>query len=69
MQFAEFLIDAVIVYGWCGLAMAAAFLLVGLDRIEEDARGAWAFRPLLIPGVVVLWPLVGWLWLKREREH
>jgi hypothetical protein len=53
-----------------GLIVAVAFLSVGIDRIDYAAVGAYAFRPLLIPGIVLLWPLVLWRWvvLARNRE-
>lgn len=41
-----------------GAAVAAWFLLARIDAIAPAARGAYAFRPLLIPGMVLLWPLV-----------
>ncbi|MEO1492748.1 MAG: hypothetical protein AAFV19_11400 [Pseudomonadota bacterium] len=53
---------------WCyaGLALAAVFLTVGLDRVEPNARVSFIFRPLLLPGVVILWPLVAWRWWQLE---
>lgn len=53
---------ALMAYGGIGLAVAAAFLLVGFDRVDPAARGAYAVRPLLLPGLVLLWPLVLWRW-------
>ncbi len=53
--------------GWwltLGAGVAAAFLLIGIDGIDEDADGAYAFRPLLIPGILMIWPLVLWRWLR-----
>ena len=52
---------------WAGAAVALVFLTVGLDRIDEDARGAYVFRPLLVPGVLLIWPLVLWRWWQIER--
>ena len=69
MSTATLIIQIVEIYGWIGAAVAAAFLLVGIDRIDPSARGAYAFRPLLIPGVVVLWPLVLALWARRDRAR
>jgi hypothetical protein len=51
-------------YGLVGLAVAAAFLLFGIERCEPAARGAYAFRPLLVPGLVLLWPVVLWRWFR-----
>ena len=61
------IITALEVYGLAGLAVAAVFLAWGIDRVEENARGAFVFRPLLIPGVALLWPLVVWRWVSLER--
>lgn len=54
-------------YGTVGVLVAAAFLLVGLDRVAPAARGAYAFRPLLMPGLVLLWPLVVFRWAMLLR--
>lgn len=40
-----------------GLVVALCFTaLVG--RFDKAARGAFWFRPLLVPGAALLWPLV-----------
>ena len=49
-------------YLYAGGAVAAVFLTIGLGRLDENAREAWIFRPLLIPGVLLIWPLVLWRW-------
>lgn len=54
-------------YALIGLAVAAVFLLWGADRVEPNLRGAWVVRPLLVPGCVLLWPLVLWRWRQLER--
>ncbi len=50
------------IYLYIGAAIAVVFLLFGLGRIDENAQDAWIFRPLLIPGVLLIWPLVLWRW-------
>ena len=50
-----------------GAVIACAFLLIAIDRTDPGARRAYAFRPLLIPGIVLLWPLVLVRWLAREK--
>ncbi len=47
-------------YGAIGAVVAAWFLLWRIEQIDPMARGAYAFRPLLVPGIVLLWPLVLW---------
>ena len=63
------IVHAAVLYGAAGLAVAAIFLLWGIDRIDPAASGAYAFRPLLIPGIVLLWPavLLRWAWLEKRR--
>jgi hypothetical protein len=56
-------------WGWLGLAVAVPFLGYGIDRIDPNARGAYVFRPLLLPGVVLLWPLVLWRWYLLETDQ
>ncbi|MEM1428270.1 MAG: hypothetical protein AAGG09_02320 [Pseudomonadota bacterium] len=63
---AEALLTSVQVWLWIGVLVAAVFLGWGIDRIDEDARGAYVFRPLLVPGVMLLWPLVLWRWWQLE---
>ncbi|WP_431305599.1 hypothetical protein [Sediminicoccus sp. BL-A-41-H5] len=54
-------------YGAGGLAVAVAFLAGAIERAAPAARGAHAFRPLLLPGLILLWPLVLWRWPPPER--
>lgn len=55
------------VYLGLGAVSALAFLGFGIDRIDENARGVWIFRPFLIPGVLLIWPLVLLRWWQMER--
>ncbi|WP_299962590.1 hypothetical protein [uncultured Roseobacter sp.] len=71
MSQAEAILMGLRVWGGIGAVVAAAFLTIGIDRIDADARGAYVFRPLLIPAVLVIWPLVLWRWYLYEtgRVH
>lgn len=66
MSFAAALMSVVQIYTGMGAVVAALFLTIGIDRIDADARGAYAFRPLLIPAVLLIWPLVLWRWWREE---
>lgn len=68
MGTAELIIQAIQIYCLIGAAVAVAFLLFGIEQIDPGAKSAHAFRPLLIPGVLVLWPLVLVLWLQHTRR-
>ncbi len=67
MDVSALIITALGLWGYLGLAVAIAFLVIGIDRVDPNARGAYFFRPLLIPGIVVLWPLVVWRWYRLEQ--
>jgi len=44
------LVQLATAYGAIGLVVGIAFLFFGLDRMDPAAHGAYAFRPLLLPG-------------------
>ena len=54
-------------YLYAGGAVAVVFLTLGMSHLDENAQGAWIFRPLLIPGVLLIWPLVLWRWFVLIR--
>lgn len=59
---AQGILTVVEIWCWIGLGVGVLFLLFGIHRVDEDADGAVAFRPLLIVGIVLIWPLVLWRW-------
>ena len=66
MNEAEAILFALKSWSSVGALVALIFLFIGIDRIDEDARGAYIFRPLLVPGVILIWPLVLWRWYVLE---
>ncbi len=62
------LVDIAYVYLLAGGVFAFIFLMIGLDRIDPSARGAYFFRPLLIPGLCLLWPLALVRWVLLEKS-
>ena len=50
-----------------GLVVGLWFVLYAVGRIDHAAHGAYAFRPLLLPGVALLWPFVLWRSLRLLR--
>ncbi len=74
MNQAELILLIVKIWGGLGILVAIPFLTFGMDRLDEDARGAYVFRPLLVPGIILIWPLVLWRWYiladgKDEWSH
>jgi hypothetical protein len=68
VQTASFLIDIGRYYLIAGAVVAAAFLVIGIDRVDPSARGSYAFRPLLVPGICLIWPLVLYRWVRLEKH-
>lgn len=65
---AALIVQAVTVYGVIGFVAGVAFLFLGIDRVAPAARGAYAFRPLLLPGLILLWPFVLTRWFTLARR-
>lgn len=48
-----------------GALFGLAFVSFGIGRLDEAARGSsLAFRAMVLPGCIVLWPLVAYRWLR-----
>ena len=62
MTGAEIIVEAARIWLWIGAGVAVLFLGFGMAMVDEDADGAFAFRPLLVPGILLIWPLVLWRW-------
>lgn len=60
---------AIYLYVGVGGVVALAFVLVGFDRIDPAAHGAWLVRPVLLPGLTLVWPVVVIRWIVLERRR
>lgn len=67
MATAAFLLTFAKIWMWIGTGVVLVFLTIGLGRIDEDAADAFVFRVLLIPGILLIWPLVLWRWWRLEH--
>lgn len=63
------IVQGAMAYGAVGVVLGLAFLLWGIDRVDPSATGAYAFRPLLMPGLVLLWPVVAIRWAVLARRR
>ena len=53
-----------------GVLFVIPFLMKGLNRIDEGAHGSTiGFKIIIIPGVIVLWPLLLSKWMKSNLNH
>jgi hypothetical protein len=52
-----------------GAIVAVPFLIFGIGRVDQAAKGApFAFRVLVLPGVVALWPFMLRRWRRPKRR-
>ena len=69
MIVAEVILLIALAYLLLGLAVGVPFVLSGVDRVDEAARGAsLGFRLLILPGTIALWPLMATKWIKAPRS-
>jgi hypothetical protein len=64
---AAIIVDCLTVWLAIGVIVGVTFLFLGIGRIDPAARGSYAFRPLLLPGLVLLWPFVAFRWFVLSR--
>jgi len=69
MSIAMLLYHLTIGYALIGGVVGLLFILVGVDRVDPASQGAIAFRPLLLPGAALLWPIVLGLWMALEHRR
>ena len=71
-SFVHILLVLTAVYAGVGAVFAVPFVVAGVLRLDESARGAtWGFRVAIVPGVVALWPWLAWRWVRGgpRAEH
>jgi hypothetical protein len=66
---AAWVVTLVTAYVGAGVVFALAFATGGVSRVDARAAGAgWGFRVLIVPGAVLLWPVLGRLWWRAIRS-
>jgi hypothetical protein len=69
MLLAEAILGSLLVYTACGLLFGIAFVTIGVARVDAAARGtSFAFRLLILPGVIAFWPLLAARWVSARRR-
>jgi hypothetical protein len=70
MVVAIFLLSALAVYGAFGTLFALAFVFIGVGKVDATARGATpGFRLIIIPGAILLWPILLRKWLTAVKKE
>lgn len=65
---ASMVVNAVMAYLALGLVFAIFFAVRGVRGCGEAARrGTWGFRVAIVPGAMLLWPLLLLRMLQRSR--
>jgi hypothetical protein len=59
---ATIIISGIALYAACGVALALAFVVGGISRVQPAPISLGA-RILILPGAVALWPYVLMRWL------
>ena len=60
---------ALYAYVLLGLLFGVAFIDRGIQRLDHEAQGAgWGFRMIVLPGTVLLWPLLLHRWIAGISE-
>lgn len=69
MMEVEVILIVVAIYLLLGVIFVVPFLLKGLTKVDESAhKGTIGFKLIIIPGVIIFWPLLLRRWLKTGRE-
>ena len=67
---AEILLIIAAIYLVLGVLFVFPFLMKGLNKVDEGANGSTiGFKIIIIPGVVVLWPVLLAKWMKENGNH
>jgi len=68
MGFVEIILLVVLIYLVFGVFFVIPFLTRGLTRVDETAHGGTiGFKIIIIPGVIVFWPVLLRKWLKANK--
>ena len=69
MHVTEWILDALAAYGVAGAVFAAAFVTIGIRRVDPAAEHApLGFRLIVMPGVAALWPLLLVRWARTTSR-
>ncbi|MEM9669272.1 MAG: hypothetical protein AAF950_10140 [Pseudomonadota bacterium] len=64
----EFIVLCLGLYFGVGLLFATTFVTFGVSKIDPAARGMpLKARLIVLPGVMLLWPLMGYKWLTQTE--
>lgn len=66
----EVILIVVAVYLLLGVLFVIPFLMRGLTKVDEGAHGGTiGFKIIIIPGVIVFWPVLLRKWIKANATE
>jgi len=66
---ATWFVYAFYLYFVLGLLFAVAFVAIGVEQLDPNAKGSGlAFRLLILPGSAAFWPLLLGRWVRGDRD-
>ena len=69
-MFIEIILWLVAAYLVCGFVFAIPFVVKGINAVDEGAHGSsTGFRIIIIPGVIIFWPLLLKKWLNAKNKQ
>ncbi len=65
----EVVLIVILIYLLLGVLFVIPFLLKGLTKVDEGAHGGTSgFKIIIIPGVIVFWPLLLKKWMNNLKH-
>jgi hypothetical protein len=65
----EVVLIIVLIYLLLGVLFVIPFLIKGLTKVDEGAHGGTiGFKIIIIPGVIVFWPVLLSKWMKNKNH-
>lgn len=66
----EILLIVIAVYLALGALFAIPFLIKGLTKVDATAHGGTiGFKIIIIPGVIVFWPVLLKKWIRKNKSQ
>jgi hypothetical protein len=65
----ELVLIVVLIYLALGVLFVIPFLIKGLTKVDEGAHGGtMGFKIIIIPGVIVFWPVLLRKWIRQIEK-
>ena len=66
----ELLLIIAAIYLVIGVLFVIPFLMKGLNKVDEATHGSTiGFKIIIVPGVIVFWPVLLSKWMKSNLNH